>query len=430
LSSRECPRTTIPETEGDLPKVRLAGPRKSPAAYTLRDFLSRNNIPYEWIELGDEPGAGQISLDASVDRGRLPLCVLPDGTRLEAPTIDQLAARLGLLANAELGEYDLAIIGAGPAGLGAAVYGASDGLRTVVFEAIATGGQASLSPKIENYLGFPDGISGAELAHRAREQARRFGAELLLLRRAEHVRLQDGMFVSELSDGSSIPAHSLIAATGVDWRRLDAPGVNELLGVGVYYGASPAEAPWCRDETVAIVGGGNAAGQAAVYYSRFARKIIMLVLDGELDKTMSRYLVDRIRNSGNIEVRIHSRVNAVEGDDRVKAVMVEDKANGETYRLAVDAVFICIGGVPRTEWAVELGILRDRSGYVLTGGDLGPRDPSRWPLGRDPFPLETIIPGLFAAGDVRSGSTKRISAAIGEGAEAVALSHRYLARKT
>ena len=409
--------------------MRLAGPRKSAAGYTLRDFLTRNDIPYEWIELSDEPGADHLSLDASADHSRLPLCLLPDGTRLEAPTIDQLAARLGLLANAELGEYDLAIVGGGPAGLAAAVYGASDGLRTVVFEALAAGGQASLSARIENYLGFPDGISGAELAHRAREQARRFGAELLLLRKVEHIGQQDGRFVSELSDGSSIASYTVIAATGVAWRQLDVPGVTEQLGVGVYYGASPAEAPWCRDETVAIVGGGNSAGQAALLYSRFARQVIMLVRDDDVDETMSKYLVDRIKKADNIEVRSRSRVVAVEGDDRVRAVVVADDAKEETYRLLVDALFICIGGEPHTEWAEGLGILQDRSGYILTGGDLGPRDPSRWPLARDPLPLETIIPGLFAAGDVRSGSTKRMSAAIGEGAQAVALSHRFLAKK-
>jgi thioredoxin reductase (NADPH) len=398
-------------------------------AYALRDFLTRNDIPYEWIELSDEPGPGHLSLDASADHSRLPLCLLPDGTRLEAPTIDQLAARLGLFADAKLGEYDVAIVGAGPAGLAAAVYGASDGLRTVVVEALAAGGQATLSPRIENYLGFPDGISGAELAHRAREQARRFGADLLLLRKAEHIRHEDDRFLTELSDGSSIPSYSVIAATGVAWRQLAVPGVTELVGAGVYYGASPAEAPWCRDETVAIVGGGNSAGQAALFYSRFARQLIILVRDDDVDESMSKYLVDRIKRAKNIEVRTRSRVVAVEGDDRVRAVMVADDTKNETYRLPVDALFICIGGEPRTEWAEGLGILQDRSGHLLTGTDMGPRDPSRWPLARDPLPLETIIPGLFAAGDVRSGSTKRMSAAIGEGSQAVAQSQRFLARK-
>jgi thioredoxin reductase (NADPH) len=422
------PCWTIPETRGHRPKVRLAGPRKSAAAYTLRDFLTRNGIPYEWITLDDAPGPGHLLLDASADHSRLPLCFLPDGTRLEAPTIDQIAESLGLLASAELGEYDLAILGAGPAGLAAAVYAASDGLRTVVFEALAPGGQASLSARIENYLGFPDGISGAELAQRAQEQARRFGAELLLLRKAEHIRHQDGRFVTELSDGSLIPSSSVIAATGVAWQQLDVPGITELIGAGIYYGASPAEAPWCRDETVAIVGGGNSAGQAALFYSRFARQVIILVRDSDLDTTMSKYLLDRIRRDKNIEVRTHSRVVAVEGEDRVRAVVVADDARTETYRLPVDALFICIGGEPRTDWAEGLGILHDRSGYLLTGGDMGPRDPSRWPLARDPLPLETIVPGLFAAGDVRSGSTKRLSAAIGEGSQAVALSHRFLAK--
>ena len=253
---------------------------------------------------------------------------------------------------------------------------------------------------------------------------------MLLLRRAVRIRQQDGMFVIELSDGSSIPAHSVIAATGVEWRQLDAPGVNELVGAGIYYGASPGEAPYCRDETVAIVGGGNSAGQAALYYHRYARKVIVLVRDEDLDRNMSKYLVDRIqKKQDKIEVHTRSHVVEVEGDDRVRAVIVTDDAKGEQYRLPVDALFVCIGGDPRTEWADELGILKDRSGYILTGGDLGPRDSSRWHLARDPLPLETIIPGLFAAGDVRSGSTKRMSAAIGEGAQAVHLSHRFLAKK-
>jgi thioredoxin reductase (NADPH) len=405
------------------PVVRLVGSRASAAAYAIRDFLARNLIPYEWVEVSDQDAAKTVLGLTAGDESRLPLCVLPDGTRLEAPTIDEVAAGLGLVANARLGEYDIAIIGAGPAGLAAAVYGASDGLRTVVFEGVAPGGQAGSTALIENYLGFPEGISGAELAKRAQEQARRFGAELLLLRRVEHVKPADGAFVTELSDGTAVKAHAVIGATGVAWRRVDLPGIEALLGRGVYYGASPGEAPWCRDETVVIVGGGNSAGQAAIYYSGYARAVTMIVRDAALDETMSKYLVDRIAATPNIEVRTNRRVTGVRGDDRLRAVTVVDDQRGEEYGLDADALFICIGGEPRSEWAADLGLSRDRSGYVVTGSDLGPGSAEH-----HRFPLETSLPGIFAAGDVRSGSVKRISAAIGEGAMAVALTHRYLAK--
>jgi thioredoxin reductase (NADPH) len=403
--------------------VRLVGSRASAAAYTLRDFLTRNLIPYEWIDIGEQDGGSQVLGVTVDDKSRLPLCLLPDGTRLEAPTLDEVAAALGLLTKARLGEYDLAILGAGPAGLAAAVYGASDGLRTVVFEGVAPGGQASTTALIENYLGFPEGISGIELANRAQEQARRFGAELLLPRRAEHVRPDGDMFVTELSDRSTVRAYSVIGATGVAWRQLDLPGIDRLLGRGVYYGASPSEAPWCREDAVTIVGGGNSAGQAAMYYARFARSVTMIVRDATLDESMSKYLIERIAGTPNIEVRTRSRVVSLEGDERLRALTIRDEAKGEEYRLDADALFICIGGEPRSEWAAELGLKLDRSGYVLTGSDLGANGQKH-----QPYPLETSMPGIFAAGDVRCGSVKRIAAAIGEGAMAVALTHRYLAR--
>ena len=414
------------------PVVRVMDVRASPAAYALRDFLARNDYEVDWVEIGDRGGTYDRSDTPGGDHSGLPVCELSDGTRLAGPTIDQLAKALGMLKTASLGEYDLAIIGAGPAGLAAAVYGASEGLRTVVFEGLAPGGQAATSAKIENYLGFPPpkGITGVELAHRAREQARRFGAELLLARTVDHVRSDGDMFVSELSDGSLIPARAMIGATGVDWRQLDVPGVDELLHRGVYYGASPSEAPLCKEASVVIVGGGNSASQAALYYARFARLVTMLVRDTALDVTTSKYLVDRIHSTANVNVRPRSRLAGLEGNGWLRAVSVVDDATGEKSTLETEALFVCIGGVPRCEWAVEMGLPRDRSGYVLTGSDLGSsaRDPARWPLARHPFPLETIVPGLFAAGDVRHGSTKRISAAIGEGAMSLALVQHHLDR--
>jgi thioredoxin reductase (NADPH) len=401
----------------------MVGSRASAAAYLLRDFLTRNLIPYEWIEIANQEDSSEALGVTASDKSRLPLCVLPDGTRLEAPSVDELAARLGLLAKARLAEYDIAIIGAGPAGLAAAVYSASDGLRTVIFESVAPGGQAGTSSLIENYLGFPEGISGAELARRAQEQARRFGAELLLLRRTERVRPQGGMFAVELSDQSSVAAHAVIGATGVDWRRLDLPGDERFLGAGIYYGASPSEAPWCRDEAVVIVGGGNSAAQAATYYANYASSVTMIVREATLDETISKYLVDRISKAPNIDVRTDSRVVGVKGDDRLRAVTVADDSKGVEYQLDADALFICIGGEPRSEWAADLGLFRDESGYLVTGPDLRAASSKHQAL-----PLETSVPGIFAAGDVRSGSVKRIAAAIGEGAMAVALAHQHLAR--
>jgi thioredoxin reductase (NADPH) len=408
--------------------LQLAGTRASAAAYALRDFLSRNQVPFEWIELDETRTDGVPVEFRQVDNAMLPICLLPDGSRLDAPTIAQLAAALGLLREPSLDEYDLAIVGAGPAGLAAAVYAASDGLRTIAFEAVAPGGQAGTSSMIENYLGFPDGISGGELALRAREQARRFGAELLIARSVTRVLQAGGVFHNELSDGTVVRSLATLAAGGVEWRRLDVPGVAELLGSGVYYGASPAEGARCRGEEIAIVGGGNSAGQAAIYFARHANRVTVLVRDASLDTHMSRYLVDRIAETDNIEVKAGLEIVEVVGDDWVRAARLRDRATAEVNEFPLDALFVCIGGLPRSDWVAELGVACDRGGFILTGIDIGPdviADLDR-PLAREPFPLETTVPGLFAAGDVRYGSIKRVSAAIGEGAGAVAMVHRWL----
>ena len=409
--------------------VCLYGARSSAAAYEIRDFLRRNGIPYDWVELDQNTEARGALGVLGVDDPRLPICVLPDGRRLESPTVEDVAAGLGLVAAPRLDDYDIAIVGGGPAGLAAAVYAASEGLQAVVVERVAAGGQAGTSSLIENYLGFPDGISGSELALRATEQARRFGAELLLARRLVGLRSEAGSYAGVLSDGSVVRARAMLMATGVEWRRLDVPGIDDLLGTGVYYGAGPSEAAGYASASIALVGGGNSAGQAALYFSKYARSVTMLVRGEALAASLSQYLVDRITAAPNIEVCLRSRVVGFDGAGRrLRSLTVQDEG-GPQRTLQADALFVCIGGAPHTEWAEELAVTRDGAGYLVTGTDLlaGGRQPAGWSRDRNPFPLETSLPGLFAAGDVRSGSMKRCSAAIGEGAMAVALVHRFLA---
>ena len=410
------------------PQVILAGTHASAAAYAIRDFLSRNGQSYDWVD-AEQPGAELLLHVEKIDTSRLPLCVLPDGTRIESATVQQVAAGLGMVAAPQLAEYDLTIVGAGPAGLAAALYAASEGLTTVVIEALAPGGQAGTTSMIENYLGFPDGVSGNELATRAAAQARRFGAEILLARDLIGVSPDVTGYLSTLSDGTAIRGRALLVATGVEWRRLDASGIDRLQGAGVYYGAGPSEALACSGSSVVIVGGGNSAGQAALRFSRYARQVSVLVRGKTLAASMSRYLIDRISGVSNIVVRTGIQVVAAEGDSRLRELVLASDEGNVSQRLPADALFIAIGGTPRTEPVGSLGLLRDEGGYLVTGNDLmGTQGlPGGWPLQRQPLPLETNLPGLFAAGDVRHGSVKRCSAAIGEGAMAVALVHRRLA---
>ena len=409
------------------PQVILAGTHASAAAYAIRDFLTRNGRPYDWVDV-DQPGADLLHVE-KIDASRLPLCVLPDGTRLESATVEQVAAGLGMVSAPLLAEYDLTIVGAGPAGLAAALYAASEGLRTVVIEAVAPGGQAGTTSMIENYLGFPDGVSGNELATRAAVQARRFGAEILLARHLIGISSDGVGYLSTLSDRTVVRGRALLVATGVEWRRLDASGIDRLLGAGVYYGAGPSEALACSGSSVVIVGGGNSAGQAALRFSRYARLVTVLVRGERLAASMSQYLIDRISSVGNIVVRTGVHVAAADGDGRLRELVVASGEGDVSERLPADALFIAIGGIPRTEAAGRLGIVHDEGGYLMTGSDLAsaPGLLGGWPLQRQPLPLETNLPGLFAAGDVRHGSVKRCSAAIGEGAMAVALVHRRLA---
>lgn len=410
------------------PQIVLVGTSASPAAYAIRDFLSRNGCFYDWIDL-DQSGSAQAVVGVNaIDTSLLPLCVLPNGSRLAPATVEQVAAGLGMIAAPAHSEYDLAIVGAGPAGLAAAVYAASEGLRTVVIEALAPGGQAGTTSMIENYLGFPSGISGSELATRATSQARRFGAEILLARSLVEVALDSPGYVASLSDGTLVRGHSVLFAAGVDWRRLDVQGIEELLGAGVYYGAGPSEAVACTGSRVVVVGGGNSAGQAVVRFSRYARSVTLLVRGPDLRRSMSQYLINRVSSLPNVRVRTGSAVVGVEGNGRLRQLTVVSD-DGPAERLPADALFVCIGGTPRTDGVSGLGLVTDEAGYLVTGSDLGfsPWPGEAWTLARQPFPLETNLPGLFAAGDVRRGSIKRCAAAIGEGAMAVALVHRRLA---
>lgn len=410
-------------------KIQLFGTRGSAEAYAIRDFLYRCDQPFEWIELkNDDQSRTEVRVSTLKDKP-LPICVFPDGTRLEHPTVQQVSEKLGLFRNPSRSEYDLAVYGAGPAGLSAALYGASEGLKTVVVERFAIGGQAATSPRIENYLGFPGGITGADLAERAREQACHFGAEILLLREGVRGEFLPGKGIAHLSDGTKIIARASICATGIEYRRLNLPNEERLQGAGVYYGAGASEASLCAGtEHVFVVGGGNSAAQAAIHFSRYAAKVTMVVRDSSLKKSVSQYLVDRISSSPKVEVFLLTEVVALHGDEALIAVTLRNIQTGEERIAETNWLFLCLGGVPRTQWAAEVGIVRDEAGYLLTGPDLTQNDqrPPNWTLDRAPYYMETNVPGVFAAGDVRHGSVKRCASAVGEGAMAVTFVHRYV----
>jgi thioredoxin reductase (NADPH) len=408
--------------------VRVIGHRWSPEAFDVRDFLARHQVPYRWLDVESDPEAKQI-LERSEDKAELPVIVLPDGTCLSKPSRTELAERIGFRTHAEKPFYDLVIVGGGPSGLAAAVYGASEGLRTLMIEGEAPGGQAGTSSRIENYLGFPSGLSGADLTRRAVAQAQRFGVEILTPQEATGLRLEDPYRIVSLAHGNEVSCHALLIATGVSYRKLDAPGLAELTGAGVYYGAAMTEAMACRDEDVFIVGGANSAGQAAMYFARYAKRVVMLVRGDSLNKGMSQYLVDQICSTPNIEVWFGCTVAAAHGESHLESIEVASSRTGKTETVPARSLFILIGAAPRTGW-LEGVVERDQHGFILAGPDL-PRDgarPKGWPLDRDPFLLETSVPGVFVAGDVRQGSVKRVASGVGEGAIAVSFIHQYLAR--
>lgn len=409
-------------------KVKVFGRTGSPQGFAVRDFLYRNDVAFEWIELHTDDEARAIGLESVAD-DRLPVCVFDDGTRMDRPTIRRISEKLRWFRDPSLSEYDLAIYGAGPAGLSAAVYGASEGLKTIVVERWAVGGQAGTSPKIENYLGFPQGISGAELADHAREQACRFGAEILISGEGVRGEFTAGKRVGYLADGTRVVARAAICATGVEYHRLPVANEERFRGAGVYYGAGASEAALCVGHQVVVVGGGNSAAQATLHFSQHVAHATLVVRGDSLKSTVSAYLVDRISAAKNVEVLTQTEVTALEGSDMLQAVLLTNRQTGASRRIETHWVFVCIGGAPRTEWAVQAGVTRDEAGYLVTGPDLLRDDqrPDGWPLDRPPYYLETNIPGLFAAGDVRHGSVKRCASAVGEGAMAVMFVHRYLA---
>jgi thioredoxin reductase (NADPH) len=413
---------------GAEPLVTVIGRQGSARAYAIRDFLYRSDVPFRWVEVRDDAEARQLAHVSGARDPRLPVCVFPDGTRMERPSIRDITQKLGWFKNPSRTEYDVAIYGAGPAGLSAAVYGASDGLKTALVERWALGGQASSSSRIENYLGFPDGISGADLFERAREQAEKFGVDILLAREGVGAEFPPGRGVGILEDGTKIVARASICATGVNYRRLGLPREEEFLGAGLYYGAGASEAALTRGEDVFVVGGGNSAGQAVMHFSGHSRHVTMIVRDDSLDETMSAYLVQRIAATPNVEVMTCCEVTALDGDSMLNEITITNRVSRESRRQRCHWLFVCIGGVPQTQWADAAGISRDENGYLVTGPDLwrsGLR-PERWPLDREPYFLETSVPGVFAAGDVRHGSVKRCASAVGEGAMAIAFVHRHL----
>jgi thioredoxin reductase (NADPH) len=429
--------------------IRVIGHRWSPKSHQIKDFLGRNQVPYQWLDIETDEEARRLVTCASSNTPHLPLVFFPDGSQLIEPTNVQIAQKIGLRTQAERPFYDLIIVGAGPAGLAAGVYGASEGLSTVMIEREAPGGQAGSSSRIENYLGFPTGLSGGDLARRAVTQARRFGVEILTPQEATGIRVEDSYRIVTLADGSEIGCHALMIATGVAWRKLDVPGIEKLTGAGVYYGAAQSEAIACSGEEVFIVGGANSAGQAAMYFSKYAHKVTMLVRGHSLAQSMSQYLIEQISATDNITVQVHSSVVEAKGETSLEAIAIANTMTGEKQTVPATSLFIFVGALPHTDWLDGL-VERDKQGFILSGPDLmrvreaspgdsacpqgeafpieNRRRPKGWTLDRDPFLLETSVPGIFVAGDVRYGSVKRVASGVGEGAIAVQFIHQYLSK--
>jgi thioredoxin reductase (NADPH) len=409
--------------EHPIPHTKLIGHRWSAPSWRVRDFLARNGLDYTWF-MADEPEGERLLQAAGEDGRRLPVVITEGGETLVEPTDAELADTLGLTTTPSQEFYDLIVVGGGPAGLAAAVYGASEGLRTVLIERTATGGQAGQSSKIENYLGFPDGVQGGQLADRARRQAEKFGAELITAREATALEVNGSKRTVRFDDGTSIDAHAVIVATGVSYRELKADGCTDLTGKGVHYGAAVSVAAECEGEEVYVIGGANSAGQAAMYLSREAKLVTILVRGPSLEASMSHYLIEQIRQRPNITVRTCTEVQRAVGDDHLEKLILVDNQTGQTQETSCARMFIFIGAAPRTDW-LDGVVARDDLGFILTGPDL--RNVCGWTLDRPPHHLETSVPGVFVAGDVRADSAKRVAAAVGEGSMAVMLVHRYLA---
>ena len=412
--------------------IRLLGARWSPQSYSLREFLARNHVPYQWLDVeaaDHDAEVHRVLQSIEGEEVQFPVMLFPDGARLSRPDSAQVADRIGLRTHSDQEFYDLLIVGGGPAGLAAAVYGASEGLRTVIIERDAPGGQAGLSSRIENYLGFPSGLSGADLTRRAVAQAKRFGADILAPQEAMGLQVDGPYRITTLKDGSRISSHVVLIATGVQWRKLDVPGAERLTGAGLYYGAGASEAASCKDEDVYIIGGANSAGQAAMNFAAHARRVVMLVRGESLSSSMSRYLIDEIGTMPNIEVLTGTQMVEVHGGERLDAISVRCDATGQIDKVPAGAVFVFIGAEPGTAW-LDGVVARDVRGFILTGPDLmaGGQRPKGWTLDRDPGLLETCVPGVFAVGDVRHGSVKRVSSGVGEGCIAIQFVHQYLAK--
>ena len=409
-----------------LEGLRVVGARYALRDHQVRDFLSRNRVPYVWLDPERNSESVELLARFHLDDRKLPVVLFGDGSYLVQPGQMELASKIGLRTTAEKDFYDLVIIGAGPAGLAAAVYGASEGLRTLVIEDEAPGGQAGSSSRIENYLGFPEGLSGQNLADRATIQARRLGAEMLT-QRATGIRTENNYHIVQLADGREVSCHACLIATGVNYRRLNTPGVDRLTGAGVYYGAAMTEAMSCTNESVYLVGGANSAGQAAMYFSKYAKQVVMLVRGESLKSSMSKYLIDQIAATSNIEVRTCCQVVEAMGGDRLTCLRLCGPDGEQTVQ--ANGLFIFIGAAPNTDWLPD-AIMRDANGFLLSGRDLkvDGKMPASWTQNREPYLLETSVPGIFVAGDVRHGSIKRVASSVGEGSISVQFVHQYLAQ--
>lgn len=416
-------------TTADVPfdGIRVAGTLWSATSHTIKDFLARSQIPYQWLDIEQDAEAKALVEAVNKEQHRLPVLFFPDGTTLTDPHITTVAEKVGLRTKATQPFYDLIIVGAGPAGLASAVYGASEGLCTLLIDKETTGGQAGTSSRIENYLGFPNGLSGGDLARRATAQATRLGAEILTAREVTQIRVEDPYRFVRLADGTELSCKALIIATGVSLRTLDIPGLEALTGAGVYYGAAITEAAYYKGKAIFVVGGANSAGQGAMFFSRYASTVTMLVRGSSLQKNMSQYLIDQINGTANIDVRVRTSIIEAIGTDRLEALVIKDNDTGAMESVPAAALFVFIGAKPHSEFVAEV-VERNEAGFILTGPDLirDGRRPKNWRLNRDPFLLETSVPGIFAVGDIRQDTIRRVASAVGQGSAAVSFVHQYL----